>query len=223
MNALVVLITGILAGLLMERLTGNLVKRRMKEIDKPRFTGTPVRGIVWAVINGLSWFAVYFLDGLSTRAIECALVISVVVVISAVDISIKKIPNELLLTLLVIHTAVLIADGKISSILPALFGLATGLLVFMLPFFVGRSAGFGDLKFSAVVGYILGVHGVLLSVIIMVILLILFTLYLIVTRKGGLKTSLALGPFMAAGALAVMIFNLAMGQNLFSFMTLLTL
>lgn len=223
MSAWIILITGVLVGLLMERLTGLLVKRRIKEVEKPRFTGTPLRSSVWAVINGLSWLAVYYLDGLNINTIECALVISIIIVISAVDISIKKIPNELLLTLLVIHTAVLIADGQISNILPALLGLATGLFVFMLPFFVGRSAGLGDLKFSAVVGYILGVHDVLLSVIIMVILLIFFTLYLIVTRKGGLKTSLALGPFMAAGALAVMIFNLAMGQNLFSYITQLAL
>ncbi|UWG98020.1 prepilin peptidase [Dehalobacter sp. DCM] len=223
MNAFIILISGILAGLLMEKITVLLVKRRVKEIETPKFTGTPLRSMVWALLNGLSWLAVYLLDGLSARAIECALVISVVIIISAIDISIKKIPNELLLSLLIIHTGVLIAEGQINSILPAIFGLATGFFVFMLPFLVGKSAGFGDLKFSAVVGYILGVHGVLLSVIIMVALLILFTLYLIATRKGGLKTRLALGPFMAAGALAVMIYNLALGQNLFSFITLFTL
>jgi prepilin signal peptidase PulO-like enzyme (type II secretory pathway) len=94
--------------------------------------------------------------------------------------------------------------------LPALLtGLGTGLVFLAIAalgalIFHAEAMGFGDVKFSAFMGLILGLRPTLVAVLLGVILAGLVALALVLLRRRHLKDSIAYGPFLAAGALVAL-------------------
>lgn len=201
----------------MEKITIALIVKRTQGNINNRFSGKPKHTFGWMALNSGCWLAVVFLGGLNCYTVECAVVLSVCMILAAVDISIKKIPNELLLTLLLIHLTVVIVSNQYSTIGLYLMGLGIGLVLFLIPGLMGKGAGLGDVKFAAVVGFILGTYDFFAAVMVMGALVLIYALYLIGTGRGGLKTQLALGPFLALGMSAVIFFNISLNQNLYVF------
>ena len=78
---------------------------------------------------------------------------------------------------------------------------------------IGKGAGWGDVKYAAAVGFCLGAYGILAAVLIMTLFLALYTVYIILTGKGSLKSKIALGPFMASGFVAVLVLNIINSNN----------
>ena len=202
------LITGALAGYLMEKYSVALIRKRTSEENVYRFSGKVFHTFCWMSVNALCWMLLYSLGGFSLYTIESAIVLSLCIVLSAVDISIRKIPNDLLLLILGTHFLAILAEGSFDRIFPSLAGSVFGFLVFMLPFFFGKGAGLGDVKLAIAAGFVLGTQGLAVSVLIMTLFLVIYTVYLILSHKGGLKTQLALGPFMASGIISVMILEM---------------
>jgi len=209
-----ILMLGAVAGLIMEKASINLINKRVGELRIIRFSGTNAKTVMWAIINSLSWFFLVWINGIHANTIECMLLISVSIILSVVDITIKKIPNELILLTLIIGAGFMITDNRLGSISINLIGFALGFILFLLPAFIGKGAGWGDVKYAAVVGFCLGVYGFLTAIIIMTIVLLIFTAYIMLTGKGNLKTKIALGPFMAFGFVSVLIINIMNSQAL---------
>lgn len=218
MNTLV-LILGALTGYIMERLSLLLIRKRISGPIVNRFSGGVLHTFGWMVSNAICWLFLFILGGLNIYTVECAIVISACMVLSAVDISIKKIPNELLLAILLIHIVAIFSNRQFNNIYLSFFGFVFGIIIFLIPFSIGKGAGLGDVKFAAIVGFILGVYGLLASVMIMTLFLAIYTSYLVLSHKGGLKTKLALGPFIASGVAVVMVLNIVNGQNIFYIVT----
>jgi prepilin peptidase CpaA len=117
------------------------------------------------------------------------------------DIRSRRIPNSLVLSGMLLGlffqvvapmgSGLLMPDGGALGPLAGLFGLLTGLAVFM-PMYALRTLGAGDVKLLAMVGAWLGVQGVLYAA--------LWTLL-----AGGV---LALGAALATGALRQVLCNL---------------
>ncbi|MDK2943059.1 MAG: hypothetical protein PWP56_2572, partial [Acetobacterium sp.] len=83
---------------------------------------------------------------------------------------------------------------------------------------IGKGAGWGDVKYAAAVGFCLGVYGIISAIMIMTFFLMIYTIYLIIRRKGNLKSKVALGPFMASGFVSVLVINLInANDHLFEF------
>jgi leader peptidase (prepilin peptidase)/N-methyltransferase len=136
------------------------------------------------------------------------LLLSIGMILALIDISIKKIPNELVLMTIIVGGAFIIAGQPLTSIGMNLFGLVIGFIIFLLPAMLGKGAGWGDVKYAAAIGFCLGGYGILTAILIMTFFLMIFTAYLIIRGKGNLKSKVALGPFMAAGFAAVLFLNL---------------
>ena len=209
-----ILMLGAVAGLIMEKASINLINKRVGELRIIRFSGTNAKTVMWAIINSLSWFFLVWINGIQANTIECMLLISVNIILSVVDITIKKIPNELILLTLIIGAGFMITDNQLGSIGINLTGFALGFIMFLIPAFIGKGAGWGDVKYAAVVGFCLGVNGFLTVILIMTLLLLVYTAYLLLTGKGNLKTKIALGPFMASGFVSVLIINIINSQAL---------
>jgi prepilin signal peptidase PulO-like enzyme (type II secretory pathway) len=100
--------------------------------------------------------------------------------------------------------------------LPALLtGLGTGLAFLAIAavgalIFHAEAMGFGDVKFSAFLGLILGLRPTLAAVLLGVVLAGLVAFALVVMRRRGLHDSIAYGPFLAVGALFAL-FSLGSG------------
>ena len=209
-----ILLLGGIVGLIMEKLSINLINKRVSDLRIIRFSGTRAKTLMWAVINSLNWFFLVWINGMQANTIECMLLISVSIILSVVDITIKKIPNELILLTLIIGASFMITDNRLGSIGISLIGFALGFIMFLVPAFIGKGAGWGDVKYAAVVGFCLGIYGFLTAIIIMTLLLLVYTVYLLLTGKGNLKTKIALGPFMAFGFVSVLIINIINSQAL---------
>lgn len=130
--------------------------------------------------------------------------------LSVVDGSIRKIPNELLLALLILKSGAIAISGNPVSFLPALAGLAAGFILFLIPSRIGISIGWGDIKLAAAAGFCLGIVGLFQAVLVMAAVLAIYSLYLIITKRGDLKTKVAIGPPLSLGMMVTLLFPLVL-------------
>jgi prepilin signal peptidase PulO-like enzyme (type II secretory pathway) len=66
--------------------------------------------------------------------------------------------------------------------------------------------GAGDVKYSAVIGVCIYAMGYFQSMVFMGIFVAIYLVYLKITRKGGLKTLVPMGPFLSVGTVISMCF-----------------
>lgn len=127
--------------------------------------------------------------------------------LSSVDFVSRKIPNPTLLALILIRSLELFIRQEWTGFLGSFFGLAAGFVFFQLPVLTGRTIGWGDVKLAAVIGYCLGWRDLLISVGILGLGIGIFYLLLILTKRGNLKTKVAIGPFLSLGMMVTVLFN----------------
>jgi prepilin signal peptidase PulO-like enzyme (type II secretory pathway) len=202
-----IFIIGFIVGIMMEKATLVLIRRRTEiriQLDNNRDF---IEVGSWGVVNALSWLLIISSMGVNSKSIEVILFISVCIVLSTIDARIQKIPNELIVLTLVIGGSFLIIEYGVRSIETNIVGLLVGFIIFLLPAFIGKAAGWGDVKYAAAIGFCLGIYGFLTAILVMTSLLLMYTGYIYITGKGNLKTKIALGPFMAFGFISVLLFN----------------
>lgn len=207
-TAILVIFIGAVVGTLMEKSSVYLIKQRVNTLNHPQFTGNASKTVFWAMMNATIWLILVKFNGLESKTLEVMLLVSIGMILSVIDISIKKIPNELVLMTLIIGGVFAITGQPLTSIGINLLGLVIGFIIFFLPALLGKGAGWGDVKYAAAVGFCLGVYGMFAAVFIMTFFLMIYTGYLMISKKGSLKSKVALGPFMAIGFVAVLFLNL---------------
>lgn len=214
---------GIVAGLAMNRIAVFQVRRRTEESAKREAVNNVVLAVAWALISGLLFAVLFKLYGTTDKRLEYAAYISIVLSIGVVDLDIQKIPNLSVLALLVVRAAAVIyklATGVSAkeALFPSAIGLAVAFILYQLPMFFGMPIGTGDVKFASAIGCCLGIFGFLQSAIIMAVGLLFFLIYLMARKKGNLKTKVPMGPFLALGSIATIIYPVFTGmeQQIFS-------
>ena len=202
---------GILAALAFNRISLFQIKRRTQENAKIEAVKNTALIVIWAILSGVL-FAVTFARFKETAVrLESISYISVAISIGVVDLDIKKIPNSSVLALLLIRTAALIyaiATGVPlkECLIPSLVGLAAGFILYQLPMFFGIPIGTGDVKYSSAIGFCLGAFGYLQAALIMAAGLVVYLIYLVVTKKGSLKTAVPMGPYLSLGVVVTVLF-----------------
>ncbi len=213
-KVLISILIGSLAGLGMYEWSRWLVRRR---------TGMPAGGlllggrwspVIWLLAGAAACGAMAYWMKSTTQSIECMAAFFLLLSLSAIDGRIRKIPNELLLALLILKIISLILDGQFPQIVPGLIGMIFGYILFLLPAKLGISMGWGDIKLAAVAGFYLGIFGLFQAVMIMAGILGLYGIFLITTKKGSLKSKVAIGPSLSLGMLATLLFPLAINIGL---------
>jgi prepilin signal peptidase PulO-like enzyme (type II secretory pathway) len=169
-------------------------------------TEVPVR-FAAAAMAGLA-FAAYPFGG---RAAVAGLVAAVLVVIATIDVRTLTIPNWIVLpaTALVLLADTVLMPGR--ALECALAALLAG-VVLLLPNLINSSwMGMGDVKLGLLLGATLG-WSVLAALEIAFVAVLPFA-FAVVVRRGRQARSAALpfGPFMAFGALVVLIVPRFMG------------
>ena len=178
---------------------GLLLKQRgfAPEIERKHFW---ILRASLALIGGvIGWRA-----GISFRGLYLILLLFVSACAFYIDARQRVIPNELVLSILVL-AAVFGFTGAITfNIWQSLLGLAACFVIFLLPSFFGKQVGAGDIKLAAAMGFALGLVGGLYAVAAMGALVLL---YVLIERDmplvQRLKTMIPMGPFLAL-ALVVM-------------------
>ena len=132
--------------------------------------------------------------------------------LSVVDALVRKIPNPLLLSMLVIEAAYAVyhcISTKSVDILPGMFvGFLLGMIVCFIPSLLKIPMGAGDIKYSGVIGISLYAAGYFQSMLFMALFVSLAYLYLKVSKKGGMKTLIPMGPFLSIGVVISMCFSI---------------
>ncbi|MCR5835850.1 MAG: prepilin peptidase [Lachnospiraceae bacterium] len=131
--------------------------------------------------------------------------------VSAVDLMIRRIPNTALLAMIFLEImeltveVVVLGQDIVETVFKALFGAAIAYAVFSFPSAFKLAIGVGDIKYSIVLGFMLGFFNFFEAMAVMAFASILFWIYLKVFKKGNLKTAAPMGPFLSAGAMAALL------------------
>jgi prepilin signal peptidase PulO-like enzyme (type II secretory pathway) len=208
-DLIIAILAGAIAGISMKFLTHRLIQKR---------TGQPAEGllinrrwswIIWLMAGALGCGVISLMTADLISSLEFMAVYLVLISLSVVDGKIRKIPNELLLALLLIRMGAFILQKDLTGFLPALVGMFFGYFLFLVPAQFGISIGWGDIKLAAVAGFFLGILGLFQAVMIMAAVMGIYGLVLIITRRGNLKTKVAMGPPLSLGLLVSMILPIA--------------
>ena len=214
---------GLLSALAFNRISVFQIKKRTDETSKLEAVKNTAAVVIWMLVSGLLFAAVFAMKESIAERLEAAAYISIAISIAVVDLDIKKIPNPSVLTLLIIRAAVLIyaiatrAPLK-ETLIPSLVGLAAGFILYQLPMFFGIPIGTGDVKYRSAIGFCLGAFGYLQAALIMAAGLVVCLIYLVSTKKGSLKTAVPMGPYLSLGVVITVLFPMfnELSQSVFS-------
>lgn len=156
----------------------------------------------------LGWIILSQKTTLNFESILIMAAFSLLVLISVIDIKIRRIPNELVIMLFavsLIYVGMRLINSN-NSILTHIIGLLVGGVLFLIPFLFKSDIGGGDIKLIAVMGFCLGYPGILKAIIIMCLGIFIYLIYLKLFKKGGLKTTFAMAPYISLGYIITLLF-----------------
>lgn len=176
-----------------------------KEKELIPYIGMPLFAVAFLIV---SWQR---LDAFSLLQKELLLVIGYIIAVK--DARDRRIPNKVVLTLLVcwiltvIPQLVINIDTTLGTLKDSAFGFLIGGGLFLLVYLISRGGlGGGDVKFMAVAGLFLGLNGILPPMLYGSILAALFSLVLILLKKIDRKDAIPLAPFLYTGILITIFF-----------------
>ncbi len=156
-------------------------------------------GVVWTLLAiRVSNLFVGFLIGI---------LIILGLIIIFIDIQIRIIPNELVMTLTIVGILFQTLNYGMRSFIIAILCMIVMMVVFTsVAGFVGfGKVGAGDVKLSGAMGLVLGYPLVITAVEIMAIILLAFIVIGFIMKKIFLSTMLPLAPFMISGFIFALI------------------
>lgn len=204
--SLLYFIYGIISGMIFYPISVKLIEKRVPENNalkkiksKPMFlifTGFTALAFVLISVAGITGSMIYYTMLLSSICISIAFI----------DEFIQKIPNLLLLAMMLTKAAFIVINNDYLFLLKGLIGFFAGFIIFILPSMLRIPIGAGDIKYAAAAGFCFGLYNLLQAMFIMSILIFIFLIILILTKKGGIKTSVPMGPYISGGIILTMLF-----------------
>lgn len=149
----------------------------------------------------------YRVKGFSVSAMMQFLIFwDAMILIAIIDLKIKRIPNKILLALLIFRFCGIIIESALgeASILNTVIFSVVGMLVggfFMLTcMFISRGGiGAGDMKLYALVGFYFGLSGIIQVMFYSLLLAAVFSICMLISRKAKMKSTLPMAPFILSG------------------------
>ncbi len=183
--------------------------------------GISLRYPLVELINGILYIAVYHSYGLTLQSVFYMVFLSVIVVITFIDIDYQIIPDRITLPgiLIGLISAVLFlpdpllinhsgADSVPLGLSGALIGLITGGgLFYSIAVLSKGGMGGGDIKMMAMVGASLGWKSVLMTTFMGSLIGSVYGIGLMLLRGKDRKTKIPFGPFLSVGALITLFFG----------------
>lgn len=130
----------------------------------------------------------------------------IVFLIAAIDFKVKKIPNLLVLTLLLLRIMYVVValvagvQGWKEILIPSLVGFLCAIVFMGICYFFARGGvGAGDLKLYAVLGFCYGLVGLVAIMLYSLLASVIVGISLLVTKKAKLKTAIPMAPFIIFG------------------------
>lgn len=172
-----------------------------------RYCGQPIPASypLLEAATALAWAAAYAAFGPTWGFVRAALLLTLLLAVTAIDLRHHLIPNRLVLAGLVLLLPASLA-GRLVAWQDALAGgLACGGLLLATAVLSRGGMGGGDVKLGALLGLVLGWRLGLLALVAAFAVGGLVAVGLLLTGRKGRRDAIAFGPFLAAGA-AVAVF-----------------
>jgi leader peptidase (prepilin peptidase)/N-methyltransferase len=191
-----------------------------------RACGAPIaiRYPLVELLNGILFVCAYARFGVTARSVVAAGFFFVLLVIAAIDIEHRKIPNALVFPATGIAAVILLAQaigapsllplvGSSEWYLPILAGLAASLSFYALDMialvvFKKPGIGAGDIKLLFLFGLVLGFYVFEAALIAVVLAAIVGIAVLYIrSKKGSSDSYVPLGPFLSLGAVLTVLYG----------------
>lgn len=161
----------------------------------------------------LTWLYFPFLPvafpfDIALRVLGLGLVSTLIVIIFA-DLKYQIIPDSMQISLLILSVLFHLLQGESASafINYLLSGLAIMTpILFLFLVTKGRGMGFGDVKLAYIFGFLLGLKGGLMVLYISFLVGGIIGAVLLLSRKKGMKSTIAFGPYLVLGIIVVLFF-----------------
>ncbi len=226
LTATVFAVLGLIVGFLSLKIAKKQIAVRVEKIPELGEKFNPaLLERKWIPYFWVICFIVLYIVSLLTCSNLISLIYTVIFIfcsfnIAAVDLAIRRIPNELLLILLLISIIRDIVEPIVTkntsdikyNLIYALIGIVGGFVLYIIPSLFGIYIGSGDIKLSAVIGFSLGIIGYIQAMLIMAFIMFVYLVILLITKKGGLKTKAPMGPSLAVGAVFTLLFPFLQGH-----------
>lgn len=155
------------------------------------------------------YLIVYLKFGLDLITIKYCILVSLLIVISAIDFDTQFVFTSTTIfggivgVLFILLQYVLYKNNVLDLILGGILGaIIIGLIVFLT-----RGMGEGDIEIAAVCGLFLGVKGILLGLFLAIVLGGVIGIIVLALKLKKAKEKIAFGPFIAIGSLISMLYG----------------
>lgn len=182
----------------------------------------PVVELITALVFVIAYIRIILLGSFDTLSwlsfIFACVVASIVIVITIYDLKHKIIPDMAVYPLILLAVLSIFVKYFLYTDFDLFRALVEGVIV-ALPFFLlwylsnGRVMGFGDVKLSLAMGWLLGLSGGLMAVLISFWVGGIVGLFLLgASRKYGMKSEIPFGPFLVIGLFIVGLWNVTISS-----------
>lgn len=161
---------------------------------------------LWCLVCAAGFAVISVAASETLDRLQYSAVYTLCIAIAAVDFTVRKIPNILVLALIALKVLFLILGFTGNALTDSLIGFATAAVVFTIPSFFKLSVGAGDIKLGAVTGLYLGLYSFLQAMVIMAVLMTLYGVIRLIRKTGNLKSKTAMGPYIALGLFVTALF-----------------
>ncbi|WP_304508787.1 prepilin peptidase [Anaerotignum sp.] len=156
-----------------------------------------------AILNGFLWaYAGSRIENFLI-ALLVAILFTVAIIISVIDIKIRLIPNELVLLILFLGVVFqVLCFGWQAQIHALLCMVTVGFIFIITAKFVGfEQVGAGDIKLAATIGLILGYPNIMIAVMGMCVTLLVFCVGGLLIKKLVKNSTFPFAPFIMFGTI----------------------
>lgn len=178
--------------------------------DTPSFNSSIWHNVLFGIGNMIMYSFAMVLTGDYVLAMSASILISLAFIITAVDIKIRLIPNELVLVLILLGAIYRLNLEGVSGIIPSLAGALIMVFLFGLS---GKIAGFnkvgaGDLKLAFAIGIVCASTNIVPTLLVMAVTLAAVSVGGILIGKLRRTDMIPFAGFMMAGMTAGIINSL---------------
>jgi leader peptidase (prepilin peptidase)/N-methyltransferase len=154
------------------------------------------------VYPALLYLAALYVYGPAPAFLFLAALFSLLIVIAFIDLEHQIIPDGLVITILVLgafHAVYQVLAQGMPWHLFVIGFLAASVTILILGLVYEGGMGGGDIKLMAAAGVFIGWKLILLSLFIGALYAGCFSLFLVLSKKGSMKTAVPFGPFLSLG------------------------
>jgi leader peptidase (prepilin peptidase)/N-methyltransferase len=144
--------------------------------------------------------------GSDANAAAWALVQVVLVALAAIDVATRLLPNRITLPIALLAILLRAVDERSALLEVVLAGIAAFGVFYGVALIVRGGFGMGDVKLAAMLGFLLG-KAVVPALLVGVLAGGIWSAVLLLTKRAGMRTSIAYGPFLALGGAAAILFS----------------